>query len=167
MTHLTLIAKKMKYTLYIFLLCIGFGSGWYFSNQRMEEKVKESFPPEMREMLDEVVKIVGPMEKEDVAEMLDLLESFGENAVKELDQMSLWRANTANQLLVIESNEGKEKADEYSNYLIQHFRTDYENGMNLGAWQEMADKVYESTNNLRSDPGGGINSVTSLRDSTP
>ncbi|MEM1221693.1 MAG: hypothetical protein AAGH40_02945 [Verrucomicrobiota bacterium] len=147
----------MKFILPILLLGIGFTSGWFISNQRMNEKIKDYFPESMRASLNEAEVILGEMPKEEVKEHFEQMRNFSERVFKEMDYMTLWRGTTANQFLLISEDNSHEAALEYARETILTFRKDYEEGIDVGDWQEMADNVYESTNRLNSEPDAVVN----------
>lgn len=139
----------MKYIFAILLLGIGFASGWFISNERMNQKIEEKFPSEMEEALAELTEMIGPMTEGDVHEVMEQIQAFGENALSEFDQMSLWEGKTSYQFLNIEKEEGIASAKSFARSRILNFRDNYERGMKVGAWSEMADTIYENTNHLK------------------
>ena len=157
----------MKLILLPLLFIAGFALGWTISNQRMNEKVKNYFPESMRASMDEAEEILGGMSKEEVKGHFEQMKKFSDRAIKEMDYMTLWRGTTANQFLLISEDKGPEAAIECAYEIVLTFRENYEEGIDLGDWQEVADNIYESTNRLLSEPVDIINSVTPQSGSTP
>ncbi|PXA02800.1 hypothetical protein DDZ13_15265 [Coraliomargarita sinensis] len=141
---------KIAFAAFIALI-VGLVIGTQFTKKQKEGKVSG----EMIETLEAIIEVIGPMNKEEVEEILVLVQNFNENAIQDLDTMNLWRAVTANQILLIEKEEGIEAAREHARYLINYFRDAYEEGMRLGNWEELADNLYTKT--TESEPVGIVN----------
>ncbi len=135
----------MKLTLLGLGLIIGFGTGWYFSGNRIQENVKAVMPSEMHESVDAVAEYLAPMTKEEVNENMESMRDFAINAVNEGNHQALWDGLNADIYKTKLQNEGNDAAIEYANEMILFFREQYEKGMELGVWQKAADALYSRT----------------------
>lgn len=114
----------------------------------MEEKVKEAFPSEMQATLQEVSHLLGPLDQAEVAELVTQMKKFLEHSVSEISFQFLWEGATSFELIQMYEEIGPELTKEFATCRIVAFRKQYEDGLELGDWSVMADKLYEKTNHL-------------------
>ena len=135
----------MKLILPALTLIIGFGTGWYFSGQRIQENVKAVMPDEMHETLDAVAEYLGPMSKEEVNESMDLIRQFTSQVMVETDHRALWDAMNAVTYKSLLQEDGKEEVIIWADQQLERFHQQYEKGMDLGESQKIADSIYTQT----------------------
>ena len=139
------ISRKMKFILPVLALIIGFGTGWYFSGQRIQENVKAVMPDEMHETLNSVAEYLDPMTKEEVNETMNSIREFAIHAVDEGNHQVLWDALNADIYKTKLQKEGEDAAIKFADAMIQFFHEQYEEGMELGGSQMIADSLYTRT----------------------
>ena len=145
----------MKFIIPLLTLIIGFGTGWYISGKRIQENVKSVMPEGMHETFDAVAEYLGPMSEEEVNETMDQIRGFASQVVVEMDREILWEAMISHRLKAKLEDEGKEAAIQFTNDRILLFRQQYEEGMELGDWQTLADSLYANTKSDGEPDGRG------------
>jgi flagellar basal body-associated protein FliL len=135
----------MKLILPVLALIIGFGTGWYFSGKRIQENVKAVMPSEMHESVDAIAEYLAPMTKEEVNEHMKSMREFAAHAVDEGNHQVLWFALNADIYKTKLENEGEDAAVEFADAMIQLFHEQYDEGMELGESQMIADALYTRT----------------------
>jgi hypothetical protein len=135
----------MKFILPASTLIIGFGAGWYFSGQRIQENVRAAMPSGMHESVDAIAQYLGPMTEEELHEHMRSIREFAIHAVDEGNCQALWDGLNADIYKTKLQNEGEDAAIEFADEMIRFFRRQYEEGMELGGWQEAADALYSRT----------------------
>ena len=99
-------------------------------------------PEELHESVEAVAEYLGPMTKEEVNETMDMIRTMSQQVVDEMDRETLWRCMTTIRLKSILEEQGSEAFIEHSDYEMNRFLKQYEEGMELGGWQEVADALY-------------------------
>ena len=153
----------MKIFIPILTLLLGFGLGWHLSGKRTQEHLKAIFPEEMHVAIKEMAEHFEPMSSDQVHDTMEMIRRVSKVVVSEFDQQTLGRVLVAERLKHILEENGKEAIATELNYEFNRFFEQYEEGLELGEWQKVADAIYERNHN-NGEPDGGINSE-SLRSS--
>jgi tRNA A37 N6-isopentenylltransferase MiaA len=133
----------MKYIFPVITLLIGFGIGWHFSGKRIQENVKAVMPEELHPSVEAVAEYFAPMTKEEVKKSMDSMKAFTEQVVNEMDYETFWNALNAEIYRGLLNKEGKEEAIRYADDQTLYFIEQYEEGMELGVSQKVADALYK------------------------
>ena len=99
-------------------------------------------PDEMHETLDAVAEYLDPMSKEEVNETMELIRVSSQKVVNEMDHETLWRAMITERLTNTLREQGMDAFIESSNYEMNRFYEQYDEGLELGDWQQVADALY-------------------------
>ena len=104
--------------------------------------------------------LLEPMSEEELAETMQLIRESSKKITTEFDFQIFWEAWMANRVIVAFEENGSSSAIELSREKVLRFRESYREGLSLGDWNKVATKLYDDTNELESEQGSGINSVT-------
>ena len=138
------VLQKMKFTIPLLTLMVGFGTGWYISGKRIQENVKSVMPEGMHETFDAVAEYLGPMSKEEVNETMESIRGLSQQVVDEMNHQTFWGALVCQQLMFTLEDEGLDAMTEQANNKINNFIDQYQQGMKLGDWQKVADSMYKN-----------------------
>lgn len=95
---------------------------------------------------------------------LETIQRYSDQQVEDLDRMVTWRGVTAAQILIIAEGKGEQEAWDYARRRVARFHEAYRNGLMIGDWQEMADMIYQKTQDWISNKSRvGTASITARR----
>jgi predicted RNase H-like nuclease len=121
----------------VLLFTAGFAVSQFFGYARIARMLAPVAP---------VVAEMQTMSQEEARESLALLRENARRVVKETDLQSLFQALTAHEALSLRAQDKESAAWSSLERYITYFRKRYESkDLQLGDWQEVADKIYQQT----------------------
>lgn len=141
----------MKWVFLLVGLLVGTSLGLLLGLRSAERKVIEAYPEEVRPAVEAAAELLGEMDKEEARAMLEDIRQRGDQAVREHGLEALWGYLYGSTIIAKLEEGDVEGAKRFSQGRVDYFRETYEEGMEIGDWQELADSLYERNEKMRSE----------------
>lgn len=148
----------MKTLIPILTFLAGLSVGWYVFRQSDEEVMRKHLPEDFMNQVDIMLETPGFESKEALGESMEYIRKYAAQATNEADLRTFWGALEAHRYKMKVDDGGLDLALDHANERLEYFRKRYEEGIEVGEWQKIADAIYtkmkEEENQLVEDNAG-------------